>query len=351
MVARWEGERRRLSDGNAYDYLETHHKKKLTLVRVGVDAPAAFDFSVRQEGAHDRFFKRVGVCREIEVRDPGFDDRLYVESDDYRVEQLLKQREPVRAALLDAFASLDTRLGKLKRIRGARGRVWAEFVPRKGEESPALLERTIVPVLAGLSRHLRQIHSRAGEHRDSFVWRAAILLSVSTASALLGLFGLMRALSGRTDILEPFPLFRISALLGALFLVAFLMLILRVLGRSSRTHLVLIEALLVGGFGFVMSAFALAREADITFDRSVARPQRLSDITTEHRITRGRRSTRHHYYLHTMDWNPNHVPRQLRLEIDAPTFHALEGKQVAIVWTRAGALRYEWVEKIEAEGW
>jgi hypothetical protein len=110
----------------------------------------------------------------------------------------------------------------------------------------------------------------------------------------------------------------------------------------------LIEAALVGGFGFAMSAFALAREADITFDRSRAQPHHLPDIRTEHKITRSRRSTNHHYYLHGADWQSGRVGRPLRLEIDSHTYDALQGKTQAVVWTREGALGYEWVERVES---
>jgi uncharacterized membrane protein YhfC len=48
--------------------------------------------------------------------------------------------------------------------------------------------------------------------------------------------------------------------------VCFVILTLWWLGRSFRTHLVLLEGILMGALGFTLSAYTLGRKADIEFD-------------------------------------------------------------------------------------
>jgi hypothetical protein len=347
--AKWTGYERDLLSRQGhwqYQYQEVKHKGRLQKVRIGVDAPRGFHFTARQESSRDVFFKRLGVCSEIQLHDAEFDSDVYLESDAKGVGTLLSESKELRGTLLEILSYAHSNDLRGMRIQCAHERLWLEFKPK---QESVLMSATneLVPLLHRLREGLRNSRLTSKLLDDPFIWRAALMLSISTASAILGCYGLIRAFAGRTDILDSWQLFYSSAIAGLVVTAIFVLAVLKVLGRSSRTHLVLIEGVLVGTLGFVLSMFALAREANITFDGQRPQLQELHDIRVEHRVTRGRRGSKnHHYYLHTPDWRPEHLGEPLKLEIDRGDYALLEGKTEAIIFLRAGALGYQWIERV-----
>jgi hypothetical protein len=348
LQARWMGSLRYLRNLSqvSYYYQVKRAKQRVVLVRIGVTAPSGLHLRFREEGKRDQFFKWLGISEELQTSDPTFDERVYVETDAVAVHNVLREQAPLRASILRIFdVSQALRLRRLQ-LRCMSGRLWAEFKPKDTDALDAA-QNQLVPELRAVADAFQQSRLDGERTRDPFIWRATAMLAISTAAAVLGGLGLVRGATGRTDILEPGQLFAACVPLGLIFAGAFLLLILVFLGRSSRTHVVLIEAAIVGTFGFVTGTFALAREANIEFDTSSARPHELREARVEHRITRGRRGRRNdHYYLHTPDWRMPTAAQQLRIVIDRDTYYQLAGKDGALVETRKGVFGYEWIQRI-----
>jgi hypothetical protein len=347
LQSRWKGMPSRVA-AVAYDYQRVASKKKIVKVRVGVSAPKALHFRIRREGKRDAFFKWLGVSDEMQTKDAAFDERLYLESDAVAIRYVIRSQPSLRASILQLFDTAEALDGKGIQLRCANGRLWLEFKPGSQnvlDTAPQQLAPTLHSITTELQRH-RLDETNA---RDPFVWRAAALLAFSTAMAVLGGLGLVRGSIGRTDILDPWQLLLACVPIGLILAAGFLLFVLVVLGRSSRTHVVLLEAALVGSFGFVAGSFALAREANIELDTSKPESHLLADAKVEHRITRGRRGRRnHHYYLHASDWRPEHQGAYRSMEIDSSTFQRLRDNNGAVIVTRRGALGYEWVESMTA---
>lgn len=326
-----------------YDYQVVRKKKKIT-ARIGVAAPG-LQFRIREEGKRDTFFKWLGISEELQTSDAQFDQRLYLETDAVALGNVLRERATLRTSILQIFdiaRELDLHGCQL---RCMSDRLWIEFRPADQRALETAHSRLVAPLIAIVCA-LRAGRLDAERAHDPFIWRAAALLAISTATAALGALGLARGLFGRTDILEPGRLFMTCIPLGLVFAGAFLLLIVVYLGRSSRTHVVLIEAALVGTFGFVTATFALAREANMEFDGSSPRRHELPDARAEHRITRGRRGrSHHHYYLHTADWRVGRAT-PLQITIDRALYEQLNGTTGAVIITRKGALGYEWIQEI-----
>ena len=237
LGARWKGVPAFHPEGNV-EVQEIRHKGKLVRMRVGLRVPDQFHFRVRAERMHDRFFKWIGISLELQTRDEAFDRSLYVESDARGVALLLKRRREVRETLLDIFSSRRVEAWPSLRLHCMHNRLWVEFRPTN--DLPAQSE---LDSLAGLLHRLRraisdhQLHAR--DLQDPFVWRAAAVLSVSTASIVLGGLGLARAMFGRTDILEAGALFVACAIPGILLAGVMIIGIVSWLGGTSRAHLVI----------------------------------------------------------------------------------------------------------------
>lgn len=345
LAARWQPVRERIGK-LTFDYQEVRYKGSLQRVRIGVPAPAGLHFRVRTERLHDKFFKLLGVTCEIQTRHPEFDRKLYVESDARAVAIVLKRNAPLRAALIEIFVHAKTHRLRRMRLRCAHRRIWVEFLPKK-EHSLFTAKQLIAPLLRSISTGLECIDLPTEYRRDRFVWRAAAVLAFSTATFALGIYGIFRSM-GRTDILEPWLLLTACTIPALAILAGSLFFVLAWFIGSSRAHTVVLEFAIVGGLGFIMSTFALAREANIGFDSQPAARHLLTDISTEHKITRGRRGSKHHYYyLHCWDWREGHKGDPLRLEVSSSTFRQMEGIQSAAVYVKPGLLRFDWVERIE----
>jgi hypothetical protein len=345
LAAAWRGQSNRIG-GNSFDVQEVRNKGHLRLVRLGTTAPAGLHFRVRAERVHDRFFKWLGITTEIQTRDAEFDQQLYVESDARAVAILLRRNATLRATLVKIFDyAQGWRMGKM-RVRCANKRLWLEFsLKSESELYPA--KTYLAPLLHTLASCLECLDLPAEYKRDRFVWRGAAVLAFSTGALALGAFGLTRSLAGGTDILEPRLLFFACLAPAIALTVAGAAAVLAWLISSSRAHTVVLEFVLVGGLGFVLGGYALAREADMEFDSHPASPV-VVDVSVDHRVSRGgRNSTHHSYYVYCADWRSGHEGQRLSIEITSSTYQRLQGRSSAAIYVRPGSLGFDWIERIE----
>lgn len=348
LAAAWDGVPDRIG-GHKFELDEVRNKGRLSLVRLGTTAPEGLHFRVRSERIHDRFFKWLGVTAEIQTRDDEFDRKLYVESDAKAVAVLLRRNAKMRAALVDIFTYAQTWQMRKMRLRCANERIWLEFLPKDdGDLFPA--KTYLAPLMHTISSGLECVDVPAEYKRDRFVWRAAAALAFSTGTLVLGVFGLTRSIVGRTDILEPKLLFLTCLVPALILLVASAFFLLAWLMASSRAHTVVLEFVLVGGIGLVSGTYALAREANMELDSHPATGHVLTDVRTEHRVTRRRRGRNHHYYVYGADWRKGHEGERLKLEISSSTYQSLQNGRSAVVYVRPGLFGFDWIEKIEP-GW
>jgi hypothetical protein len=346
LAAAWRGSPDRIG-GNRFDVQEVRGKGRLSLMRIGTVAPAGLHFRVRAERLHDRFFKWLGVTTEIQTRDEEFDRTLFVESDARAVAVLLKRNAKLRSALVDVFAYAQLWRMEKMRVRCANKRLWLEFTP-KAEDDVLPAKTYLAPLLRAISSGLDCVDVPVEYRRDRFVSRAAAVLAFSTGTLALGVFGLIRSIEGRTDIIEPKLLF-LACLVPALAVTAAAAAaLLAWLIASSRAHTVVLEFVLVGGLGFVSGSYALAREANMDFDFHTA-SKVVVDVQVEDRVTTGRRGReRHNYYIHCDDWRRGHEGNRLTIEITSQMYRRLQVSRSATIYVKPGLFGFAWIERIDA---
>jgi hypothetical protein len=116
-----------------------------------------------------------------------------------------------------------------------------------------------------------------------------------------------------------------------------------VLGRSARTHLVLIEVVLVGSLGATGTALFELRELNMEFDASSASRYQVQ-VLNKH-VKKSRRSTS--YYIDTVDWN---APEQVTsVKVSKRLYDATSIHGNVVVTQRQGYLGYRWVEDIQQD--
>jgi hypothetical protein len=349
LESKWRGTPENLG-AHFFEIQQNYYKKRLLRVRLGIRTPGGLHFRVRAERMGDRFFKWLGVSTEIQTRNAAFDRTIYVESDSRATAVVLKRNAQLRAALFDLFIFAKAQRLRRMKLRCVHGRLWVEFVPKVDKDLFAA-KTHLVPLLYAIKAGLACMDLPLEYRRDRFIRRAALMLAFSTSSLVLGFTGLVRALTGRTDIIDPWLLFAACLLPALLITVAGVTLALAWLIGTSRAHVVALEFAIVGGIGLMLSTFVLAREANMTFDFQPARRVELAATSTEERIHHGRRRDYSTYYLHCLDWRKGHEGESLRLQIPYATYYALQPQRPAVLYVRPGLFHFDWIERIEPASW
>lgn len=344
--SRWAGVAGRLGDLGYEEVLQPPAKKRSgTAWKVGISALDRAEFRLKVQSRWDSLYSRLGVSNEVQTGDREFDQRIYVVADHAAVRQALSADAQLRRLLLVLFEMF--RGHGLQHVSLSGGRLWLQL--HSASELHVDQRHRAIQLLGEIRGRLPQVSKGAGI--DPFFWRAALVLSVSTALAVGGFLLLLGAGTGRyPKLLETGGLWGASLILAPLLLAAFLLLSLIWLKRSARSHLILFELLTVGAFGIWAWTFCGLRELNFRLDDRPAQVRELALLERTHttstsRSKRGRRRTSHHYHLY-FEPLQNHQDR-LRFKVSSDEYsRAKVGERWAFT-LREGRLGWAWLERGE----
>ena len=343
-LASWKGKLAKTGD-IAFDYKISKHKGKVTGVKIGLRGSVDLYFSLKPESRVDRFFKAIGLAKEYQTRNKAFDDMIYIVSDDPHLQRLILGNKQVVDAVLNLCAHLEHAGYKFKLIRNTQDRLWIEFKPDAefDDSNIANIAEQTIPQLHLIKSKLKGTQvGQSGSWKDSFALRAGIILAISSGLAINGAVHLFRTAWGHVPFTVDVKAIWIDAVLySSVLMVAFVFVVFFILGRSARTHIVLIEVLLVGSFGAASNCFVNLRDANIEFDTS--QPAFYQTTIHKRRMSRSRRSTS--YYLYVDDWNSPGARE--KIEVSSYFYRSVNVGQSLQVTQKNGNLGYKWVEAIE----
>jgi len=340
FIARWRGEPVQAGALNG-DYKRYTNKGSLVRLRIGVPCHDDFHFSLRPERRFDRLCKWLRIAVERTVGDAAFDQRFYLLTDDGAFCDYLARNAGLRAALQQLDGQIARSGYALVEARCYRGRLWTEVAVKKGAIDEKELARSLLPVLSECSAHLDRIaRPQAHTRRDPFIWKAIALLMLSTGLAVNGGMHMLRIGFGDLPfLLDPAQALSAAAGITAVLLPGLLAAAVVLLGRSARTHMVLLELLTVGAFGIFSTSFTLLRDANIEWDGSPARSQPSQVLHKE--IKTGKGTT---YYLHVADWRRPGRERSIR--VGGRTYDQYEVGQTIRFMQKPGHFGWPWIESI-----
>ncbi len=327
--------------GRSY-YSEIQRNKKVAVGwLVGVDAPSAFAFELKNEDNADRLAKGLHLAEEFQTQDAAFDRAVYIVSDDPRVEALLARHAEARRAVLTLLHP-DAALPK-SRLRCRAGRLWLQQ-PVHGEADLMACQMRDAEVVAALSvladglARVQLLDGRLAWH-DNLVTRGALAQAVAGALVIGGALQALRiALEPLPRVLEPAPLawralhiaLGLTAALGVATAVA--------LGASARRHLVLTRVLGLSLAGGWLTVFALADDLNRTGEQ--APPQQILAKVLATRISGGRHPAR---YMTLSDL----AAGATEVEVPRALFDRLPHAGPVVATVHRGALGWPWLERLE----
>jgi hypothetical protein len=267
------------------------HKGKLRSLAVGARTVARVEFELKPEGMLDRWAKGIGLSVEGEIGHGHFDRELYLVADDPHVSALLRRETALADALLELFGAGGPGVTKVQRVI-CRGGVLRVEMKTNADSGEAL------DISSRFTDSLRHAAGRLGQaagsaSRPDPLWnRATLLRALAGGLAVNGAVQWLRVgVVPLPATIEDGTLWAIGLPAGLLLLATMVVATIVWLGRSSRTHLVLAEVLLVGGFGAIATAFTEVRDLNIEADGSEATTYTTQIVDRRtHRGRRGRRS-------------------------------------------------------------
>lgn len=349
MGAEWKGITAQIGQVS-YQYEILHSAKdakKTTGLRIGIKAPQGYDFVVKPENWRDRFFKWIGLSVEYQVGETEFDAAVYIVSNDSRVGMRLKQNSQLRSDILAIFKAVTPSSAHIREVRCLAGRLWVQYSLHAKKfntgKLPMLAER-VVPRLGAFADDLKKYQGSVDGTRDPFVWKAILILSISSALFFNGVVHLYLYRLSWLDI--PFTidnevLIRLVLYCSAVIVGALVMATLFFLGRSARAHLVLLEILITGSLGAVATGYTELRNLNMEFDFAI--PVVYESVVTGMEI-KHRSKGRTTYHLWLNDWTKESAVREI--QVSSQFYRGVERGSKVLVRQKPGYLHARWVEHI-----
>lgn len=297
--------------GVRYQKQEVMGKERVAAVRVSVPVPNGYRFELKRESALDQFFKRLGLSVEFQFGQLGFDKLVYVASNDDHLINRLANSPVLRASAVELFQT-EIFKHRLKGVFCAHGRLWLDIRNGNrlfGEDADAdemshIAER-LLPHLEQMAKALRDVvpDTSSARSRDKYLFRAVVLLSISSALTANGIGHALRtAILSDAFTLDTFQLWGYAVVCGLIIIGLMLVATVVLLGGSARAHLVLIELVLVGSLGAVLTSWAELRDMNIELD--TAQPELREATIVGMHTSRSRRGGTS-YYLQVPNWHPS----------------------------------------------
>jgi hypothetical protein len=336
---RWKGQAVRV-DGHGVERRIGRSKTGAWMDRLGIAVPDGSPFRLRREGAHDRFFARLGIAAELPLRDRHLDGLVYLESEDRAIARWI-DGDGELARELAALCAYEAHGHRVARVERVGARLWL-VLDKVGDASPEAAMLDLAPRLATVAAWLQRAGPRSVE-RDAFVRRAALVLALNTGVALAGA-ALLVGTGLHYELLEPGRFFLATLPASLAALVLFAIAAFRWLGRTSRTHLVLIEIALVGTAGFLALGYGLARAANASWDDAPAQVLEIAEFdAVRYACGKGKRSTCHQLRLPPLP----ELRGDSELDIDSFLYADLERATAVRLRLKPGGLGAAWIESIE----
>lgn len=331
-------------NGQTYKTRHSSHKGVHSF-RFAVVCPPGFHFRIKRETGWDRFAKHIGLSVEQQLDDPEFDEHFYLVSDDPALASELAQLSELRQVIKAMFRDPNMRALRCEG-RHLMAELKATGTSVSAEYGFGKSGRLVVSALQELSRALAWVAELHGaKYRDAYVLRAALLVSLASATLVLGIVEVFRLIQfERGDVmLDAVELFGTSTLAAATVLFLLLAITAALLRGSSHAHIVMWEVLVSGGFGLLLSAYAVARDINCEWDGQMSTPV-MVEVERKYKGHRRKRGTYYQIYLSPVAGG---TPLPKRLEVSYRVYALAEPGERLVVHIKPGYLGYRWISAIK----
>ncbi|HLP45078.1 MAG TPA: hypothetical protein VK469_03990 [Candidatus Kapabacteria bacterium] len=322
-------------EGVDYSYLHFRGGKNAPpFFKVSVKCPSNGDFKITRETRFDRFFKKLGICVELETRDKEFDDNFFITTDTVGFTREYLSKPEKRGAITEIFSKGFKEIkhdGKAAELTAS----WNSFPRDRNMEIKTVEE--IALLLGQLSREIPNIYEQetaenAGwKQKRSIVFAVPIFLLIAGIAGMVIGFSSYRPLDEGKIILNSFK-YSLPGLL--LFLWAAVQLL---KGRSS-SHRELITAIFLSLVGFSLAGMG----GEITLNGWLDKGKPAVHQARVIAKYRSKNKNSYTYYAIVESWREGQF--QEKIKVGRSVYDYLEPVQARmIITTKPGKFGFEWL--------
>ncbi|MCP4150151.1 MAG: hypothetical protein GY757_20560 [bacterium] len=289
------------------------------------------NFKIKKETKFDRFFKKLGVCIEIETHDPSFDDAFYITTDTILFTTRYLEKSEKRRSI-EALFNLG--FNELKHDGNVIIVTWTNF-PRGKLMEKELMEQAVTQ-LAVLGRSLPDIPSF--EEPGSSSWKYKRILAFVLPGLLL-LTGLTALILGAIYYkpLDKAPIFLDSLKYSLPLFILFTWFSLYLLKGRSSSHRELIAVFFISLFAFPLGGVGYEVYLNGALDKNP--PAVHKTILLNKYFSKNKNS--YTYYAVVKSWRHEDVER---LMVSKRFYDYMEpGRSRVTVTTKPGKFGFEWL--------
>jgi hypothetical protein len=304
--------------------------------RITIPCSSQGAFKITRETKFDRFFKRLGICVELDTHDPEFDDRFYITTDTIPFTRACLERRENRESIRTVF---DLGFNHLKHDGKAIILTWNRF-PRRQLMETAVMEQGVA-LLAVLHEKLPGIPGM--DTQESSAWKSKRLLSFALPGLAL-VTGIIALIVGLTTYrpLDTFKIFLNSLSISLPLFVLFVWFSIHLLKGRSSSHRELIAVFFIALFGFPLAGFGYTAYLNGAWDREM---EMVHDVQVVKKFY-SRSKSSYTYYARVNSWRQDRETEKLR--VSRRFYNRLQaGESIIAVTTKPGKFGYEWIVRIE----
>lgn len=320
-------------EGIAYSYKHFRGTDKAPpYFKITIPCPTPGAFTIKPETKFDRFFKRLGVCVEIDTHDPAFDDAFYITSDTIPFTRRFLEKSENRRSI-QALFSLG--FNNLKLDGNGLTATWQNF-PRRTQMETATMEnavaRMVVPV-----QNLSKITTYETEEpspwklKRLFAFAFPILVTVTGIVAMILTFTTYKPL-------DPGKVFVNSLQYSLPLFVLFTWFSIHLLKGRSSSHRELIAVFFISLFGFPLAGFGYNGYLNGALDEN---PPSVHEVLVVKKYY-SKSKNNYSYYARVESWRNAETTE--RLGVSKRYYKSLQpGRSVITVTTKPGRFGFEWI--------
>lgn len=293
-------------------------------------------FTITPETTFDRFFKKLGVCVEIETYDPDFDDAFYINTNTIPFTRSFLEKSENRRGIQALF---QLGFNYLKHDGKALTLTWRRF-PRKKQMEVEIMEKAVAQLVEQGRSLAKIVTYEMPEHstwklKRIFAFAIPILLAVTGTAALIILFSGFRPLDQGTVFAE-------SLKFSLPLLVLFTWFSIRLLKGRSSSHRELIAVFFIALFAFPLAGFGYMGFLNGALDDG---PPAVHQVIVLNKYYSHNKNN-YTYYAVVNSWREPESTE--KLHISKSFYNYLNpGSSTITITTKPGKFGFEWIVEIK----
>jgi uncharacterized membrane protein YidH (DUF202 family) len=289
-------------------------------------------FSITPETKFDRFFKKLGICVEINTHDPGFDNAFYINTNTIPFTRDFLEKTENRRSIQALF---QLGFNYLKHDGQKLTITWRRF-PRRTQMEMETMEKAVA-LLVEQGGSLAKITTFEKPEPTTWKQKRLFAFAIPILLTITGIAALIIGLS-KYRPLDSGKVFVDSLKFSLPLLVLFTWFSIRLLKGRSSSHRELIAVFFISLFAFPLAGFGYRGFLNGALDDS---PPAVHQVIVLNKYYK-RSKNKYSYYAVVNSWRKPESEEKLR--ISKSFYNYLEpGSSTITVKTKPGKFGFEWI--------